>query len=93
LGTLPRRVLVDDGTQGLGEFSAPGRRAAAAEIREVIGTAVDAARGGQLADRARVFELAAAEASLDTRVLVLALLVLAWATAAAAAAATAVVAT
>ena len=58
----------------------------------MIGTAVDAARGGQLAGWARVFELAAAEASLDTRVLVLALLVLAWATAAAAAA-TAVMAT
>jgi hypothetical protein len=92
LGALPRRILVDDGTQGLGEFGAPGRRAAAAEIREMIGTAVDAAHGGQLADWARVLELAATEAGLDTRVLVLALLVLAWATAAAAAA-TAVVAT
>jgi len=58
----------------------------------MIGTAVDAARGGQLADRARMFELAAAEARLDTCVLVFALLVLAWATAAAAAA-TAMVAT
>ena len=58
-------------------------RAPAAEIGEVIGTAVGAARSGQFADWARVLKLAAAKAGLDTCIWCTTLLVLAWAAAAA----------
>jgi hypothetical protein len=66
-----------------GTINSVGDHAQAAEIGEVIDTAMGAARSGQFADWARVLKLAAAKAGLDTRIWCTTLLVLAWAAAAA----------